>query len=164
MREDIIERLEALDRLSHVDIVHILKRGTANVLFYDENVGLALEHDCGTVFSVPFRERGLETLYEAMKEASEDSCEKIWRLPADQELFEVLRSEVADLKNSNPGNTMGGGTIVAGLFIREFTEGKPWIHVDMAPVNWLAEGNSYSIRGGTGYGVSLLYETVKNLL
>ena len=66
MREDIIERLEALDRLSHVDIVHILKRGTANVLFYDENVGLALEHDCGTVFSVPFRERGLETLYEAI--------------------------------------------------------------------------------------------------
>ena len=107
---------------------------------------------------------GDETLYEAMKKASEDSCEKIWRLPADQELFEVLRSEVADLKNSNPGNTMGGGTIVAGLFIREFTEGKPWIHVDMAPVNWLAEGNSYSIRGGTGYGVSLLYETVKNLL
>ena len=52
----------------------------------------------------------------------------------------MLRSEVADLKNSNPGNTMGGGTIVAGLFIREFTEGKPWIHVDMAPVNWLAEG------------------------
>ena len=62
MREDIIERLEALDRLSHVDIVHILKRGTANVLFYDENVGLALEHDCGTVFSVPFRERGLRSL------------------------------------------------------------------------------------------------------
>lgn len=102
-----------------------------------------------------------EELFEEIREASRVSCEKIWRLPADRELFEVLRSEVADIKNSNPGNIMGGGAIVAGLFIQEFTEGKPWVHVDMAPVNWLAEGNSYSIKGGTGYGVSLLYEMVK---
>lgn len=102
-----------------------------------------------------------EELYEEMKAASETACEKIWRLPADKELFPVLQSEVADIRNSSPGNTMGGGTIVAGLFIQEFVEGKPWIHVDMAPVNWLPEGNSYCIRGASGYGVSLLYETVK---
>lgn len=105
-----------------------------------------------------------EELFEEIKEASRVSCEKIWRLPADKELFEVLRSEVADIKNSSPGNVMGGGAIVAGLFIQEFTEGKPWVHVDMAPVNWLAEGNSYSIKGGTGYGVSLLYEMVKLMI
>lgn len=102
-----------------------------------------------------------EELYEEMLEASKISCEKIWRLPADRELFDVLKSEVADIKNSNPGNPMGGGSIVAGLFIQEFVEERPWIHVDMAPVNWLIEGNAYCIKGGTGYGVSLLYETVK---
>lgn len=102
-----------------------------------------------------------EELFQEIREASEVSCEKIWRLPADKELFEVLKSEVADIKNSNPGNTMGGGTIVAALFIQEFTEGLPWCHVDMAPVNWVPDGNAYCIHGGTGYGVSLLYEMVK---
>ena len=72
-----------------------------------------------------------------------------------------FRSEVADIKNSCPGNTMGGGTIVAGLFLQEFVESHPWVHVDMAPVNWAADGNAYCIHGATGYGVSLLYETVK---
>lgn len=102
-----------------------------------------------------------EELFEEIQAASRVSCEKVWRLPADKELMEVLRSEVADIKNSNPGNTMGGGSIVAGLFLQEFTEGRPWLHVDMAPVNWLAEGNSYCVKGGTGYGVSLLYEMGK---
>lgn len=102
-----------------------------------------------------------EELFEEIREASEVSCEKIWRLPADKELFDVLKSEVADIKNSCPGNTMGGGTIVAALFIQEFTEGLPWCHVDMAPVNWLPDGNAYCIHGGTGYGVSLLYEMVR---
>lgn len=102
-----------------------------------------------------------QELFEEMSAASCVACEKIWRLPADRELFDVLKSEVADIKNSNPGNLMGGGTIVAGLFLQEFVEERPWIHVDMAPVNWLSEGNSYCIKGGTGYGVSLLYETVK---
>jgi len=102
-----------------------------------------------------------EEMFEEIKEASRISCEKVWRLPADKELFESLRSEVADIKNTNPGNPMGGGAIVAGLFLQEFTEGKPWVHVDMAAVNWLSEGNAYCIKGGTGYGVSLLYEMVK---
>lgn len=94
-------------------------------------------------------------------DAAAISCERVWRLPADKELFFVLKSEVADIKSSAPGNTAGGGTIVAALFIQEFTEGKPWAHIDMAPVNWVPEGNSYCIKGGTGYGASLLYETVK---
>lgn len=102
-----------------------------------------------------------DELYEEVLEASRISCEKIWRLPADKELFTVLQSEVADIKNSCPGNTMGGGTIVAGLFLQEFVESHPWVHVDMAPVNWAADGNAYCIHGATGYGVSLLYETVK---
>lgn len=104
-----------------------------------------------------------DELYAEVEAASEASCEKIWRLPADKELFAAIRSDVADIKNSSPGNPMGGGSIVAGLFIQEFVEEKPWVHVDMAPVNWLPEGNSYCIHGASGYGVSLLYETVKVL-
>lgn len=102
-----------------------------------------------------------DALFESVRQASVSSCEKVWRLPADRELFDVLHSEIADLKSSCPGNTMGGGTIVAALFIQEFTENHSWCHIDMAPVNWLADGNAYCVHGGSGYGVSLLYETIK---
>lgn len=101
--------------------------------------------------------------YDEMWEASVTSCEKIWRLNADKELLACLKSGVADIKNTAPGSPLGGGTIVAGLFLKEFTEDKPWIHVDIAPTSWTSEDKPYSCKGGTGYGVSLLYETVRRL-
>lgn len=104
-----------------------------------------------------------DRLYETVWKASQTACEKIWRLHLDEELMPVLHSAVADIKNASPGNTMGGGTIVAAMFIRAFTEGKPWVHIDMAPVNWQTEETPYCRRGATGYGVSLLYETAKLL-
>lgn len=104
-----------------------------------------------------------DALYDAVWEASGISCEKVWRLNADEELFAALKSSVADIKNTNPGSPMGGGTITAGLFIKAFTEEKPWVHIDMAPVSWNAESTPHCCKGGTGYGVSLLYETVKKL-
>lgn len=104
-----------------------------------------------------------DSLAKTVEKAAEVSCEKVWRLPCDEELFPVLESEIADIKNSGPGNNYGGGTIVAGLFLREFVEQKPWCHIDMAPVNWRSEGTSFSIKGATGYGSTLLYETLKNI-
>ena len=102
-----------------------------------------------------------EELYAEVEEASERACEKIWRLPLDKELFPVIESEVADIQNSAQGSTMGGGAIVAGLFLQEFVEDHSWVHVDIAPVSWESKDIDYSIKGATGYGVSLLYETVK---
>lgn len=102
-----------------------------------------------------------DKLYETLQEASLHSCEKIWRLNLDRELRPTLDSSSADLKSSNPDSVMGGGCIVAGLFLQEFVEDKPWIHIDMAPVNWLTEANNYCGKGATGYGVSLLYHFLK---
>ena len=102
-----------------------------------------------------------EELYAEVEEVSERACEKIWRRPLDKELFPVIESEVADIQNSAQGSTMGGGAIVAGLFLQEFVEDHSWVHVDIAPVSWESKDIDYSIKGATGYGVSLLYETVK---
>ena len=66
MREEIIRKIEAIDPISHVDILHMLKRKIGDVLFYDGEIGLALRHPEGTVFAVPFRSEGLDSLYEAM--------------------------------------------------------------------------------------------------
>ena len=102
-----------------------------------------------------------DTFYELLREASRRSCEKVWRLDLDRELRPALDSATADLKSSNPDSPAGGGSIVAGLFLQEFTEGKPWMHIDMAPVNWQTEETPYGGKGATGYGVSLLYQFLK---
>lgn len=57
----------------------------------------------------------------------------------DEELRSCLNSPVADIRNVSLGGTQGAGTAVAAMFIEAFTEEKPFVHIDMAPVNWLAE-------------------------
>ncbi len=93
-----------------------------------------------------------------LREASDISGERIWQLPAHEDYKEMLRSDVADLKN------VGGplaGAITAGLFIREFVDGKPWIHIDIAGTAMCdKESGLYSI-GGTGVGVRLLTSLFK---
>ncbi|MBN2286764.1 MAG: leucyl aminopeptidase family protein [Tissierellales bacterium] len=101
-----------------------------------------------------------EDLWQIAEKASLLSCEKIWRLDADDELLPVLHSSVADLKNSNPDSIAGGESIVAALFIREFVEQHPWLHIDMAPVNFNKTSSLFN-KGATGYGVGLLYEMLK---
>lgn len=102
-----------------------------------------------------------EELAKIAEEASKASCEKVWRLPADKELRHVLNSSIADIRNSAQGSTAGGGTIVGGLFLQEFVEDKPWIHIDIAGTNWAHEDLPYCKKGGVGFGTSLLYNIIK---
>lgn len=104
-----------------------------------------------------------EELVKVTEEASRVSCEKVWRLPADKELRYALNSSIADLKNSAIGSNAGGGTILGGLFIQEFVEDKPWLHIDIAGTNWAHEDLPYCKKGGVGYGTSLLYNIIKLL-
>lgn len=103
-----------------------------------------------------------EKLFATLRDASHDAAEKVWLLDSDEELRPILSSTIADIKNAAPGNTTGG-VITAGLFIKEFTEGKPWLHVDMASVNYTAEEQPWCDRGATGYGASLLYHWLKRM-
>ncbi len=102
-----------------------------------------------------------ETIAADVEKASRLACEKVWRLPCDEELRGTVDSHVADLRNSVPGNTMGGGAILAALFLREFAEKKPWLHIDMAPVTYVGEAQPWCDKGATGYGASLLYHLLK---
>ena len=73
----------------------------------------------------------------------------------------MLKSEIADLKNI--GKSGLAGTITAGLFIGEFIENKPWLHLDIAGTAWRDAPESYNQSGGTGAGVRLLYHLMKQL-
>ena len=97
---------------------------------------------------------------EKLKTASDYSGEKIWQLPAHEEYKELIKSQIADLKNV--GGPMAG-TITAALFIQEFVDKKPWIHIDIAgTANRDSEAGMYSV-GATGVGVRLITQLLREM-
>ncbi len=100
---------------------------------------------------------------ELLNAASRVSCEKMWELPLDEELLPSLSSHIADIKNNCGSTNMGGGTILGGLFLQEFVDGKPWAHLDIAALSSETGNQPHTARGGTGFGASLLYHVVKQL-
>lgn len=99
--------------------------------------------------------------YEKLKAASELSGERVWQLPSFEEYKELNKSPIADLKNTAG---RGAGTITAGLFIGEFVQDKPWLHLDIAGTAFADKDRDYEVEGGTGVGVRLLYHLVEQLI
>ena len=115
----------------------------------------------GFIFKIFFDGVKFKVQVKVQIQAVYDIVEPLFDLVQDPLIDVYKRQEVADIQNSAQGSTMGGGAIVAGLFLQEFVEDHSWVHVDIAPVSWESKDIDYSIKGATGYGVSLLYETVK---
>ncbi|HHV71765.1 MAG TPA: leucyl aminopeptidase [Clostridia bacterium] len=100
-----------------------------------------------------------EKLIKQVIQAGKNSGEKFWCLPNDEEFKELLKSDIADLKNT------GGryaGTITGGLFIGEFISPQvSWVHLDIAGTAWTEKDKSYLVKGATGFGVRTLANLVK---
>ncbi|ABR50687.1 Leucyl aminopeptidase [Alkaliphilus metalliredigens QYMF] len=95
-----------------------------------------------------------------IEDASKNAGEQVWQLPSFPEYKEMIKSEIADLKN------IGGkyaGAITAGLFVGEFAEGKPWVHMDIAGTSMSDKEKGYITKGGTGVAVRTLYELAKSM-
>ncbi|PLR67065.1 leucyl aminopeptidase [Bacillus sp. UMB0893] len=89
-----------------------------------------------------------EALFEQVLEASHECGEPIWRLPITKKDIEKVRgSKMADLNNS-PGRE--GHAIMAGTFIGEFTDGTPWVHLDIAGTATTSKADDLGPTGGTG--------------
>lgn len=102
-----------------------------------------------------------EEIFNELNKSSKNTVESIWRLPGDKEYLSLIKSNVADLKNTGGRY---GGTITAGLFIGEFVDNKPWAHIDIAYVAWNdAQSKIFPHKGGTGAAVELLYNFCKNM-
>lgn len=100
-----------------------------------------------------------DAFYGDLEKASKVTGEKFWRLPAFDEYKKLIKGNLADLKNTGGRNA---GTITAGLFIGEFVDDKPWLHLDIAGTAWATSPSSqYTIAGGTGAPVRTLYYLVK---
>ncbi len=98
-----------------------------------------------------------DAFYEELLVAAKRTGEKFWRLPNDKCFKKLYRGDVADLKNTGGRN---GGTITAGMFIEEFVQNKPWLHLDIAGTSWTNSGNDTTPKGGTGAPVATLYELI----
>jgi len=97
---------------------------------------------------------------ESLKESGESVFERIAEFPFWDDYAELLKSDIADLKN------IGGryaGAITAGKFLEHFTN-SPYIHLDIAGPSFNKTRDSYRGKGGSGIGVRLLYDFIKKQL
>jgi leucyl aminopeptidase len=85
--------------------------------------------------------------------------EQYWRLPLLDELKEMIRSDVADVKNVGE---QFGGAITAALFLRNFVDSVPWIHIDIAGPAYLEKQTAYAPKGGSGFGLPTLLRFVES--
>ncbi len=101
-----------------------------------------------------------EGLMKDLLASAEEADELIWQLPAYEAYKEQYKSKYADLKNSGG---FEGGAITAGLFLGEFVEDTPWVHLDVAGVTYRHnKAKAPYPMGASGYGVKTLYKLVKN--
>jgi len=105
---------------------------------------IALGHSTTGVMS---NDRELVDLFH---KAARPFGERYWELPLFPEYADLIRSPIADMKNS------GGrpaGTIFGAMFIKEFVEDRPWIHLDIAGTSWAEKDSGHIVKGPTAVGL-----------
>ncbi|MDR2561993.1 MAG: leucyl aminopeptidase [Holophagales bacterium] len=102
-----------------------------------------------------------QRLVERMLDAGASVGEHLWNLPLVEEYRELLKSNVADIKNIT--SARWGGAITAALFLKEFVGASSWAHVDLSSV-WTTTEKDYRTAGGTGEGPRWLLELIAGQL
>lgn len=109
---------------------------------------VALGPDMSAIFTAS------DKIQKGILSAAKAEGEKVWPLPLENDYLEMIKSDVADMKNSGG---RWGGAITAALFLREFVEeGIPWAHLDIAGPALVESDRPYRPAGGTGVMVRTL--------
>jgi leucyl aminopeptidase len=140
----------------------------ADGLFYARQLGCTHLVDAATltgavVVALGFANAGIfandDALYERFHTANDKAGEKMWRLPLDDEYKENIKSTIADIVNSGG---RWGGAINAAMFLKEFAEETPWIHLDIAGTAWMEEQKPWIAKGPSGIALRSLVQFVKD--
>jgi leucyl aminopeptidase len=99
-----------------------------------------------------------DAMYERFQKALHQAGEKMWRLPLDDEYRDLIKSGIADIVNSGGRY---GGAVTAAMFLKEFVEDKPWIHLDIAGTAWVEDAKPFIAKGPSGIAVRSLIEFVR---
>ncbi|MCV0366454.1 MAG: leucyl aminopeptidase [Nitrosopumilus sp.] len=105
-----------------------------------------------------------EKLTRKINDSSKSTSEEIWELPLNQDYMDMIKSDVADMKNVGIGRA--AGTITAAAFLKNAINNTPWIHFDIAGVAWTqtaTKEKSYNPKGATGFGVRLILDYLQKL-
>jgi len=88
-----------------------------------------------------------------VRRVAERAGDRVWPMPIYDEYREQLKSDIADFTNTGG---RAAGSITAALFLKEFTGGLPWAHIDIAGTAWADEAKPYMPKGPTGVAVRTL--------
>ena len=114
---------------------------------------IALGHEASGLFSND------DALASEIAAAGERTGEIAWRLPILDGHREEMKSDVADIKNTGG---RAGGAITGAAFIEAFVQEFPWAHLDIAGTAWAQKDLPHIPKGGTGVGVRLLVDLLRN--
>jgi leucyl aminopeptidase len=100
-------------------------------------------------------------LMDLVRRAADLAGERMWELPTWADYDGLIDSEIADIKNST---VPWAGATTAALFLREFVEGRPWVHLDIAGSAWQDASELKTVpRGPTGSGVRVMAQLARLL-
>ena len=140
----------------------------ADALSYAQKLGLSPLIDLATLTGACRVALGLlysglfgndQGLVDKVLGAAQRTGEKMWHMPLPEEYKEQIKSEIADIRNT--GNRYGGA-ITAALFLAEFVDDTPWVHIDIAGPRLSNKESGYIVKGATGFGVRTLIELALN--
>jgi len=100
-----------------------------------------------------------DQIYQRFAKAHQRAGEQMWRMPLDDDYKENIKSGIADIVNAGPRH---GGAINAAMFLKEFAEDTPWIHLDIAGTAWMEEAKPWIAKGPSGVALRSLVEFVKS--
>jgi leucyl aminopeptidase len=140
----------------------------ADGLFYARQLGCTHLVDAATltgavVVALGYNNAGIfandDDMYNRFHRANLKAGEKMWRMPLDDEYKEQIRSSIADIVNSGG---RWGGAVTAAMFLKEFAEDTPWIHLDIAGTAWMEEQKPWIAKGPSGIALRSLVEFVQS--
>jgi leucyl aminopeptidase len=100
-----------------------------------------------------------DKLKKEIDKAAQTTGELVWELPLWERYHELIKSDIADYKNSGG---RAAGTITAAAFLSKFVGDYPWVHLDIAGPAWTSKEKAYIPKGASGVAVRLLVEFLRN--
>jgi leucyl aminopeptidase len=98
--------------------------------------------------------------YRHFTDALQVSGERFWRLPVEDDYRDQIKSNIADIMNT--GGSRSGGAISAAMFLKEFVDETPWIHLDIAGLAWIDDAKPWMAKGPSGVAVRSITEWVRS--
>jgi leucyl aminopeptidase len=90
---------------------------------------------------------------ETVRRVADRAGDRSWAMPLFDEYRDQIKSDIADMMNTGG---RAAGSITAAMFLKEFADGVPWVHMDIAGTAWADEAKPYLPKGPSGVAVRTL--------